>query len=364
MSLADTLALGESRWESLRARAGLASPFSTWAWHDAWHASAPAHERNAAVVLAIVDGDHRLQTALPLAPRRVTHRRLQATALTWAVGDLGCPDHLDVLASTSTPFNAIAAALDNLEWDMLQLDGISCDAVGAPRLQAALEARGFATMMRPQWPCPYIDLPRSWKDYLQTRSASRRDVIARREQALAKRGHLAVTFYEHDTLDRGWAHLRRLHDARWGGEGTFDARLDALHRRFATSLARSHDTWLSTIDVDGEPISAWYGFTDAKTLHFYQAGRSPAWNKFSVGGVHVGIMIQRAIARGVRRFDFLRGAEPYKAEWTSTTRWTHQLIAFRRSAKGRMLRLAEQAGVLFDHMSRRDQPPDDPGTSA
>lgn len=354
MPLAKALALGEARWEHLRSRTGWTSPFASWAWHHAWNASAPQEDREAAVVITISDDDQQLRAALPLAARQVTFRRAPATALMWAVGDVGCPDHLDVLATPRTALDGVVAALEAMEWDMLQLDGLVGDAAGARQLQAALEARGIATTLRPQWPCPYIQLPRSWDEYLQTRSPARRDVITRRERILARRGRMAVTFYGPDTLERGWSHLMRLHDARWRGEGAFDGQLDALHRQFAASLAPSGRTWLSTIDVDGEPISAWYGFADHDTLHFYQAGRSPAWNKFSVGAVHVGLMIQRAIALGLRRLDFLRGDEPYKAEWTSMQRWTYQLIGYRRSARGRMLRLAEQAGTIRDRFSRRD----------
>ncbi len=354
LSLSDSLRLGEECWESLRSQRREASTFSGWSWHDAWSATAPDDDRARAFAVAAFGDDGALDALLPLTTRQVTFRRTAATALTWAVGDFGCPDHLDVLVANSEAANDVAGVLSSIDWDIIQLDGITEGAAGVKLLQTALEARGVVTMLRPSWPCPFIALPRTWDAYLANRSPARRHAILRRERVLARRGTMAVTLYEGDAIDEGWQHLLALHAHRWQGDGAFDPRLDAMHRHFARSLSRSGDTWLSTIDIDGAPISAWYGFVDRESLHFYQAGRSPDWSRFSVGGVHVGLMIQRAIARGLERFDFLRGDEAYKDEWTSARRWTYQLIAFRPSARGRLLRFADRVGAARERFTTRD----------
>ena len=43
-----------------------------------------------------------------------------------------------------------------------------------------------------------------------------------------------------------------------------------------------------------------------------QAGYDPAHSYFSVGVLLAALGVQEAIATGKRRFDFLRGSEPYK----------------------------------------------------
>lgn len=364
LSLADALALGESRWDALRARAESTSPFTRWAWHDAWYHTASDDERDAAFVLVMRDEGGELSALVPLATRRITYRRLGATALTWAVGDRGCPDHMDVLVAPWTALDQIAAAMDDMPWDMLQLDGIASEASGAPRLRAALARRGITAVLRPQWTCPYADLPASWEEYVATRSPARRYTIRRRERRLAKVGAISLTFYAGETRPRGWEHLRLLHDARWDGQGAFDEALDALHRRFAASLSAADRLWLTTMDVARVPVSAWYGFTDGDTLHAYQMGRSPEWSEYGVGGVHTGLIVQHAIARGLRRLDFMRGDEAYKADWATGTRWAQQLVAFRRSTKGRMLQLADRAGTLRDQLSHATTRDPDPAPSA
>src|SRR3989449_10630318 len=65
--------------------------------------------------------------------------------------------------------------------------------------------------------------------------------------------------------------------------------------------------------------------------------RSPRWARASVGKVLMEMMVRRAIERGYRRFDFLRGDDPYKLEWTRTERTTRVLVVFRRGVRGRWL---------------------------
>jgi len=55
-------------------------------------------------------------------------------------------------------------------------------------------------------------------------------------------------------------------------------------------------------------------------------------------------MIRRAIEGGYRRFDFLRGDEAYKREWTASEAVTQELVAFRPGWRGRWLRGLDWAG--------------------
>jgi CelD/BcsL family acetyltransferase involved in cellulose biosynthesis len=348
-SLPAVLSLGESTWEAVRG-VGAGSPFSSWAWHDAWQAFAPREERDAAFTITATGSDGKLTAILPLARTSVTHRRLSAMALTWSIGDLGCPDHLDVMMTDGAPAGDIVDALEDTEWDMIRLDNIASDAVGAPKLLAALRARGIEADLRPQFACPYLDLPATWEEFYKSMCPNHRRAVQRHDKASVGRESVAVTFYTSDRIEEGMNHLRRLHDARWNGNGGIDDRLAKMQQRFATALGGTH-AWLTTIDVGGRPISAWYGFSDTKTLYYYQAGRDPSRND-GIGTVHLALVMRRAIAHGLTRFDFLRGDEAYKSRWTTSRRWTQQLVAFRRSARGHMLRLADRAALWRERLQQ------------
>jgi CelD/BcsL family acetyltransferase involved in cellulose biosynthesis len=76
-------------------------------------------------------------------------------------------------------------------------------------------------------------------------------------------------------------------------------------------------------------------------VYFYQSGREPTLERESVGEVLMAIMIRRAIERGYRRFDFLRGDEPYKRHWANAARTMERLIVFRSNVRGRCLRIVD-----------------------
>lgn len=347
MSLADALALGPQIWDAIEAQAESRSPFMSWAWHRAWADADP--DAAAAEALVLGSGDT-VQAIMPLLSRHIRFHRVPVRALTWAIGDLGCPDHLDVLATPAADVAALVPLLEELEWDVIVLSNLAPNAPGARRLAQAMTARGYAVLRQPLWVCPYLDLAGDWETYLKSVSRNRRQALRYMEKSLRRDHSVTITDYDGERVAEGWQRLVTLHEQRWaegGGSGAFrDPHVDRLHRRFTAELARRGELWLTTLDLDGEPAAAWYGFTCGDTAYFYQSGRDPRWERESVGQVLLALMIRRAMERGLKRFDFLRGEDPYKRLWTTVGQTTEEITIFRRGLRGRWLRSVDAlAGV-------------------
>jgi CelD/BcsL family acetyltransferase involved in cellulose biosynthesis len=351
MSVPDALALGPAVWDALLARGGPPSPFMTWAWHRAWADAAPAADVAASHVLVHLGTQGTVQALLPVGLRRIPFHRVPVTALTWAVGDLGCPDHLDALATPEAGWDALASALGELPWQVFVLSNLVPNAVNARRLSDVLADRGWVVRRRPLWACPHLELGDDWDRYLGTLTSTRRQTLRRKERNLRRDHAMAITDYDGDRLDEGWNWLIALHERRWdgsgGGGGAFrDPAVVRLHRRFLAELAAQGQLWLSTLDLDGVPVAAWYGFTCGDTVYFYQSGRDPRCDRESVGLVLMAAMIRRAIERGYRRFDFLRGEDVYKRDWTEARRITEEITIFRPGWGGRWLRALDTVAEL------------------
>jgi CelD/BcsL family acetyltransferase involved in cellulose biosynthesis len=349
--LLDALEHEAAAWDRLLDASSAASLFAGRAWHRAWIGSAPPEEVAASHALLVTGADGAIAGVLPLGVRDVTFRRRPVRALTWAIGDVGCPDQLDLLALPDADFDAVVPVLASLPGDLLILDNLAEDAPNAGRLGEALKRGGWCVRRTARFKCPYLDLPVSWDHYLASLSANRRQVLRRRERNLARDHVATLTDYGVGSIAAGWRHLVALHEQRWaaegGGGGTFsDPRVERMHREFAEELARGGQLWLTTLDLDGTPAAAWYGFTDRDTVYFYQSGRDPRWEDKSVGVALMVNMIRRAIERGYRRFDFLRGDEAYKLQWTAAHSVTQELVAFRPGWRGRWLRCLDMAGRL------------------
>ncbi len=361
--LVEALDLGAAVWDGLLESSPAASHFAGWAWHQAWAQSAAPEDLDASHALLLRDHDGVAAAILPVGIRRVMFRRQPVTALTWAIEDVGCPDHLDVPARADADFEAMIPALLSLRWDVLILSNLASAAVNAPRLGAALARHGATVRRTPLWTCPYLDLPTSWDNYLASLSATRRHRLRRDERRLLGDHTVVTTDYAGEAFEEGWRRLISLHEQRWSGAGVFrDPRVERLHRGFANAVARRGELWLTTLDVDGHPAAAWYGFARRDTVCFYQSGRDPHWERDSVGLVLMAQMIRRAIERGYRRFDFLRGDEAYKKDWTAAHQVTSELVAFRPTWRGQWLRALDLAARLRLRLraGTPERPPADP----
>src|SRR2546428_10326903 len=115
--LAEALALGPGVWANLLARSGACSPFMSWAWHRAWTEASGSDAADSAQVLVVRSAAGALATLFPFRIHRARFRKAPVTALGWAIGDLGCPDHLEFLASPEADLDTVVAALEDLPWE-------------------------------------------------------------------------------------------------------------------------------------------------------------------------------------------------------------------------------------------------------
>lgn len=343
VSFGTALTLGDREWA--RATGWVATPFQSVEWYRAWNAVARPADRSSAFVLARSDDEGTVVAMVPLARRlhRVGPGKL--TVLTWPSEDFGCPDHLDLPLASDREVDCAVEQLTHLDWDLLVLGNLAEGAPRALRLAAALRDRGYHVDVQPVEPCPRLSLPESWDEYLAAQSATRRQTIRRKERKLEKKYHVAVKHHDADGFDDGWQTLCALHSDRWSGTSAFSEPVAVMHREFARGLAARGRLWLTTLELDGVPAAAWYGFTSRESVYFYQSGRSLQFEGDSVGQVLMGKMIHRAIEAGFREFDFLRGDEPYKADWTRDRRTTWELVAARPGRSGLWPRACRAASV-------------------
>jgi CelD/BcsL family acetyltransferase involved in cellulose biosynthesis len=142
-----------------------------------------------------------------------------------------------------------------------------------------------------------------------------------------------------------------LHQARWGDDGLFPpTRGGAQSRVFLRRLFElmqqlpSQPTsgegrpgalgtvHLSFLTVGGRRVGAAIHFETTDALLYYNAGLDPAARALSPGVVLVERLVRRALGRGLSRFDFLRGDEPYKYEWAARDEPILRLLVRRAGA--------------------------------
>ena len=351
--LRDALALGREVWAPLQASAAIASPFMTWAWHRSWTEAAPPGDVASSRAFLLRSRGGRLESVFPFRLFQAQFRRVPLRALGWAIHDLGCPDHLDLLASPQADLGALVAELERLPWDVMLLDNVGQCSPNVDRLSAACERRGWTVHRLPISRCPYLVLPDSWAGYLAGLSSNRRQALRRSERVLHREYAVTLTDYGTERLEEGWRCLHSLHLRRWGSSGHLAApAMSRLHARFASLLPPRGAVWLASLELDAKPVAAWYGFAMRDTVYFYQSGWDPTYRRRSVGNVLTGMMVRRAIEQGYRCFDFLRGEEPYKRVWTGLARTCYRVVILRPGWRGTALRWLDRLARLRSAVSR------------
>ena len=156
---------------------------------------------------------------------------------------------------------------------------------------------------------------RSFEEILASGSANFRQEVGRRERKLQREHELRFRLAsDRDRLQDDLTILFDLHAARWSGDesGAFSPARRAFHRDFAPLALERGWLRLWLAEVDGRPVAALYGLRFAGSELFYQAGRDPAWDRFSVGFVLLAHAIRVALEDGAVEYRLLRGDHPYK----------------------------------------------------
>lgn len=303
----DTGALARLRapWLDLWMRCG-GDPFQhpDWimAWWDVFAPGPPA-------VALVREGD-RLAALAPLY-------RDPASGLVLPMG-VGPSDRTDVLVDPAMPDAAerlsaaigTAAAGDDILWPDVPADG---------HLHRVSPGPGRVRDTAAGSPCPVIDLGpglaavpsarwRKWR--MAGHRAARRGTVAVVHAGALGAGEFAERLIALNTVR---------FDPASGGVFA-DPRMAAFVRRVVPALDRAGVLDGLAVSIGTELAGIQCGFRAAGRTYAWLGGFAPDFTFESPGTLLMGEAIRRAVARGDRAFDLLRGNEAYKAGWGAVDR--------------------------------------------
>jgi Acetyltransferase (GNAT) domain len=359
-------------WDELAAKTPWATPFSGYAFQRAWWDAygANAHEQTLVVCradasrpVAIVPLMHRheVEPTDPLTQSTMRHggpTTLTPVAPTAKAVFFGATYHADYATVLAPPevlpqvaeavvahLAAPASTLDPhpTPWDVVDLRRLRC---GDPAGEALADAfgrremaQGWTLNVEREDVCPVVHLPEgaSFDEYLATLGKKERHEIRRKLRRAEGVGDVRLT----DSPDP-FADLEAfidLHQRKWGDLGLFpptsggDASRTFVRRLFE-ELGADGPLRLSFLTVGERRVAAGLMYRTAEGYLYYNAGVDPDARDLSPGVLLVAGYIRRALAEGARRFDFLRGNEPYKYEWGAADEPIQRLLVRRDAARG------------------------------
>lgn len=161
---------------------------------------------------------------------------------------------------------------------------------------------------------PSLQLPSSFDAYLNDLTKKNRHEIRRKMRRIEKRGKTTFAKVNHPSeVMQTMPHFVKLFRTSTGRKSQF---LNEGRETFFLALADefSRMGWLEifTLSLDETDVAYLFCFHYQGTLYLYNSAYDPAFYNLSPGIVAITYCLEDAINRGIKRFDFLRGDEPYK----------------------------------------------------
>jgi len=335
-----------SEWQAMF-RASGAPPFLSWEWLSTWHKWF-GREKHPFLLCARESGN--LIALLPLCVEKRQSSRFSPglKRMSFMGESYGASDYLDILALPGFKQKSADIFIEYLalphSFDLLELEGIAADSYTLQSLARCFANDGrFSYRIVPQYICPRMSLDSRWEDLLER--SRRSDYFKRCIRRLNKIASFEFrVISDVNEIPAAFGRLLELHVGRWIERGGSSAFRTAEQKGFtfdaAAELAGAGMTRFEEIWLEGECRASLLCFESGDSYYFFLSGFDQAWSKYSLGFTLLWLSIREASRRGLKMYDFLRGDENYKFDWSDNPRMTvtAQVASDSRAAKWHVAR--------------------------
>jgi CelD/BcsL family acetyltransferase involved in cellulose biosynthesis len=337
-----------AEWDHLLAESPSSSIFMTPEWLASWwHAYGAGRQLCS---LAFVDTQRRTLAIAPLYLERSSQFGITTTTLRLVGAGSGDSDDLDFIV---LPGYEARVAQAFVEWfhsqkhcDVCALETLPDESMLAGNLCGLIQQRQWK-LTAEELPHSYVDLPRTWTEYLETLASDFRPLLTRYPKRLQSRFSVDISrLQKAEGLASGLQTLFTLHQMRWTGRGEPGAFSDPQRRDFYSRMGTAflQRGWLEfwSLRLENETVATQFCFRYRDTVSLLQEGFNPRYTAEKVGYALRAHALQEMISTGARRYDFLGGADAYKARFGSTQGQYLNLYFAGPSWKGRLVLTARQ----------------------
>jgi CelD/BcsL family acetyltransferase involved in cellulose biosynthesis len=319
-------------WLALLERSDSRSIFQHHDWLDAWWQT--FGEGSELVLLLVRDGRGELQAIAPLMlaiDRRfgIARRRLLLIGTANAAAD-----YADLIVARG---NARARAAVR-EWLVAHReDWTSIEFLNVPEHSPTLSLLdGAAAWRRPLVQFAAEAPARQLGDAEADRQMLAKKSLRRHVNGFRRDGQLDfIRLSSRAEVEARLALFFDQHVQRWAGTDTPSLFTDGAQQRFYRALLERLDPagplHFSVVEFDGRPIAFHFGFEFDGVFVWYKPTFDPALQKRSPGEVLIRCLLEDAVARGLREFDFTVGSEGFKYRFATVVRRVFRVRLYRRA---------------------------------
>lgn len=303
-------------WLELMKNSKTATFFQTKEWISLWiQHFVPEKQKEEVIILGVYDSEE----LISIAPLYLKDNKVQFLAVTEVLGNELVSDFGDIIAVSGKEREVWEAVLtwyrgkgEGERGKGSELNFIREDSVSFGIL------KDMGGIIEEVDTAPYIELPKSWDEYLLSLNRHNRHELRRKIRRLEEEGAFKVCTEGEPTDIKEFFRLMVLSNEQ---KRNF---LSNKMREFFQDIFNTFWTKkmlnLCFLKLKGENIAAVLLFEYKNELLLYNSGFDPKYAKFSPGLLLKAYVVKQAIEEGKGRFDFLRGGERYKYDLGAVNR--------------------------------------------
>jgi CelD/BcsL family acetyltransferase involved in cellulose biosynthesis len=211
-------------------------------------------------------------------------------------------------------FNALLDDLKQNDINQLDLKHVRPDSSVLKSLVPLTEKRKYKVITEQQAVSYEMDLPSSFEEYLNMLSTKQRHEVRRKMRRLTEEGKIDYRF-----IDKGGElasaveiFFKMFVESRQDKAAFLTDHMKEYFRLLVDKMSEIGLLKLGVLELDGKPIAEIMCFDYNDCIYLYNSGYDPKYVSLSAGLLSKVYAIQDSIEKGKKKFDFLKGAEPYK----------------------------------------------------
>ena len=233
------------------------------------------------------------------------------------IGSANVCDYLDFVVARGMERDFFSVLLDDLSQkgiNHLDLRPLRPDATVLTDLVAIARERKYDVLCQSADVSLELDLASSWDEYLGTLTTKQRHEVRRKLRRLWEAGKVGYRTVEdsvavNDIID---TFLKLFSESRQEKATFMTAKMESFFRSMANTMAKAKLLRLGILELDGLPVAIVVCFDYNNGMYLYNSGYDPRYSSLSVGLLSKVLLIKDSIQKDRKKFDFLKGAEPYK----------------------------------------------------
>ncbi len=233
------------------------------------------------------------------------------------VGSADVCDYLDFVVAPGMERDFFGALLDDLREkgiNHLDLGPLRPDSTVLTHLVGIAQNRKYEVHCDKEGVSVELDLPATWDEYLAILDKKQRHEVRRKLRRLWEAGNvdyrcLEVSQGVGDFMDT----FLKLFSLSGEEKANFmTARMESFFRSLAEAMAEIKLLRFGVVELDTVTVAMIMGFDYNDAMYLYNSAYNPQYNSLSVGLLCKVLCLKESIGRGSKKWDFLKGGEPYK----------------------------------------------------